>query len=42
MGQKKHPYDACDGPRKRGNDDEGIDPGLEINHDEQVDEYDSK
>ncbi len=40
--QKEEENDAGERRGKGGDDDEGIKPGLEVNHDEQVDENDGK
>ena len=35
---RKHPHDACERTRERGDDDEWIGPRLEIDHHQEVDE----
>src|SRR5215469_18325164 len=36
MGEQKHPADARKRPGQRGNDDEGIEPGLEVHNNEEI------
>ena len=39
-GEEEHEHDAGHGRGKRGDDDEGIEPGLKVHHDQQVDKHD--
>jgi hypothetical protein len=40
--QEEHPDDAGQGRRQRRDDDESVDPGLEVDDDQQVDQQDSE
>ena len=40
MGQEQGPRDARQGTRQGRNDDEGIEPGLEVDDNQQIDQYD--
>ena len=41
-GDEEEEDDAGKRGRQRGDDDEGIEPGLEVDHDQQIDEHDGE